>query len=105
MKRVKVGPVPGYKHTYLVKKVEEKRPLKWHTAYGSLYIYDDSGNSVTVERGKYGQVWICEMRNDGEELLLEECDYDWFSHPLCPFQFSDLEPFIENYRDYVGDIY
>lgn len=104
MKQIKVGPVPGYKDTYLVKKVQENKPLQWHTSYGSLYIYDAFGNSVTIERHN-SNVGISAMYNDGEELLLEECDYDYFNHVLCPFTYEELRPFIDNYTRYVGTRY
>ena len=104
MKQIKVGPGPGYKDTYLVKKVQENKPLQWHTSYGSLYIYDAFGNSVTIERHN-SNVGISAMYNDGEELLLEECDYDYFNHVLCPFTYEELRPFIDNYTRYVGTRY
>jgi hypothetical protein len=105
MREIKVGPVPGYENMKFLKKTKpEPKRLKWHTSYGSLYVYDDQGNSVTIARGN-GDVWVRDMYSDGESLDLSECDYDFFSHPLCPFSYEDLRDFIDNYQDYVGTRY
>jgi hypothetical protein len=103
MQPIKVGPVPGYEDIKFLNKTKpEPKRLKWHTSYGSLYVYDDNGNSATIARGSSGLVDVQYMYAEGEELQLEECDYDLFEHVLCPFTEQDLEDYILNYRDYVG---
>jgi hypothetical protein len=106
MKEIKVGPVPGYEDMqFLEKKKPEPKRLKWHTSYGSIFVYDDQGNSCTIQRGDADHIYIADMYTDGEQLDIAECDYDFFNHILCPFTYEDLKDFLNNYRDYVGSIY
>jgi hypothetical protein len=103
MNKIVVGPVPGYEHVkFLPKKQAPKRNLKWHTSYGTIYVYDDQGNSCSISRGNNGTVDVDHMYSDGEELKLWDCDYDFFNHVLCPFTEQELQDFIDNYMDYVG---
>ena len=52
MQTIKVGPVPGYEDMqFLSKPKPQPKRLKWHTSYGSIFVYDDQGNSCTIQRG------------------------------------------------------
>ena len=105
MHSFKVEGVPGWDNIKPFKKsAPVPKRLKWHTSYGDIYVYDDQGNSATIRRGD-GDVWISEMYTDGERLDLAECDYDFFTHPLCQFTEVDLQDYIRNYKDYVGPTY
>ena len=106
MNQIKVEGVPGWDNIKpLVKPKPAHKRLKWHTSYGSIYVYDDQGNSCTIQRGDADNIHITDMYTDGEQLDLAECDYDFFNHVLCPFTPEDLKDFLYNYRDYVGSRY
>jgi len=70
MNKIVVGPVPGYEHVkFLPKKQAPKRNLKWHTSYGTIYVYDDQGNSCSISRGNNGTVDVDHMYSDGERSV------------------------------------
>ena len=106
MKEIKIEGVSGWDNIKPLKKDKpEPKRLKWHTSYGSIYVYDDQGNSCTIQRGNADHVYVVDMYSDGEQLDWAECDYDFFNHILCPFTYEDLKDYIENYKDYVGSRY
>ena len=79
--------------------------LNYKTLYGDLLVFKNQNDCMTINRGILGRVDVDAVEINGENLELEDCDYDFFKHPNNTFTQEETDYFIENYAQIVGDRY